>query len=370
MKRLLLILFLFTGTFAKSQTVEAPSPIKWYTIEEAEALAKKQPRPLFIDVYTDWCGWCKHMMKTTFSNKDIANYIQNNFYPVRYDAETKDTIVYKGKKYVNSDFLKTEQARIAAKKAGKKFQAGRSKFTHDLAKEILQGRLSYPTIVYTDKAGNPNPVPGYMDVNKIQPLLVYFAEELHKAVSFDEFNSLYYYAFPKSYQKEINELQANQKLDTTGVVKWYSWKEAQELNKKQPKKILLDLYADFRVSCRVMGRTTYNNPDVAKVINEHFYPVRFNSMSKEEIDFMGKKLINEGKQHPFHQLAVNFAVSGQEIIFPTLVFFDKSMKTITKNQQYVAPSVGAPFFEFIGTDAYKSQKWPEYQKAYMKKKGK
>ena len=51
---------------------------------------------MFIDVYTDWCGWCKHMMKTTFANKGIANYINTQYIPVRFDAETLDTITFRG----------------------------------------------------------------------------------------------------------------------------------------------------------------------------------------------------------------------------------------------------------------------------------
>ena len=48
--------------------------IKWHTLNEAFELAKKQPRPIILDVYTDWCSWCKYMMKTTFSNLGIVNY--------------------------------------------------------------------------------------------------------------------------------------------------------------------------------------------------------------------------------------------------------------------------------------------------------
>lgn len=343
------------------QKVEA-SPIKWYTIEEAQTLAAKQPRPFFVDVYTDWCGWCKHMMRTTFSNPDIAKYIQNNYYPVRYDAETTDTINYKGKRYINSDFVRYQAALAKNPNTPRK-----TKFTHDLAKTILQGRLSYPTIVYIDKQGKENPVSGHMDVNKIQPFLVYFAENLNVSTPFEEFMHMYFCSFPNVYKKELQELKPQQMPDTMGVVKWYSLAEAQVLQKKAPRKILIDFYADFKTSCKVMNRTTYTNSKVAEVLNSKFYPVRINAMHKEPLVFQGKKLINEGKQHPFHQLAVNFSVTGNDIHFPTLVFLDTQLKPITKYQQYIAPSMAAPFFQFIAEDAYKTKKWPVYLKEYTAK---
>ena len=51
---------------------------------------------VFIDLYTNWCGWCKRMDATTFSNQEIANYLNQNFYAVKLDAETKKSILFKG----------------------------------------------------------------------------------------------------------------------------------------------------------------------------------------------------------------------------------------------------------------------------------
>ena len=58
---LLLIASLTYNTSAQNKAAEGNSVIKWYTIEEAEKLFNKSPRPIFIDTYTDWCGWCKKM---------------------------------------------------------------------------------------------------------------------------------------------------------------------------------------------------------------------------------------------------------------------------------------------------------------------
>src|SRR5436190_24321530 len=71
--------------------------INWITIQEAEKLSKKHPRKIVIDVYTDWCGWCKKMDKSTFADKNVATYVNKNFYAVKFNAETQEDIVLNGK---------------------------------------------------------------------------------------------------------------------------------------------------------------------------------------------------------------------------------------------------------------------------------
>ena len=52
-----------------------------------------------MDVYTDWCGWCKRMDATTFENPAIAKYMSENFYCVKFNAESQKEVTFKGQKY-------------------------------------------------------------------------------------------------------------------------------------------------------------------------------------------------------------------------------------------------------------------------------
>src|ERR671921_2845222 len=68
--------------------------LPWMKLQEAQAAAKKQNKPILIDLYTDWCGWCKVMDKQTYANKNVAAYINEKFYPVKLNAEMKQAIVF------------------------------------------------------------------------------------------------------------------------------------------------------------------------------------------------------------------------------------------------------------------------------------
>jgi thioredoxin-related protein len=149
---LFILIFQFVSVFSFAQNVHGL--VKWITFEQAEKKAKENPKPILIDVYTDWCGWCKRMMITTYSDPQVANYINENFYPVAFNAETRDTI-----RWQNEVFVNTEK-------------------THQLARKFQS--TSYPTTIFMDgDFQNSTKVPGYLESNTIAPILVYFKEQLH-----------------------------------------------------------------------------------------------------------------------------------------------------------------------------------------------
>ena len=57
--------------------------IKWLTFEQAVELSQKEPRKILIDIYTDWCGWCKKMDAATYMHPKIVEYINTHYYAVK-----------------------------------------------------------------------------------------------------------------------------------------------------------------------------------------------------------------------------------------------------------------------------------------------
>jgi thioredoxin-related protein len=137
------------------------SVVKWLTFEEAIQKSKKEKKKFFIDVYTDWCGWCKVMDKNTFSDPAVAQMLNEKFYPVKFNAEQREDVTFNGTtfKYVES---------------------GRSGY-HELAAALLNNQLSYPTVVFVDENfTSVSPLAGYKKAEEFHKYLMFFAEEHYK----------------------------------------------------------------------------------------------------------------------------------------------------------------------------------------------
>jgi len=102
--------------------------LSWYQIEDLEKMSNIQDKKVLVDVYTDWCGWCKKLDKGTFTDPEVVKYLNENFVMVKFNAEQLDPITFKGETY-------------------EAVQMGRKK-TNKLAVKFLNGRLGYPNLVY------------------------------------------------------------------------------------------------------------------------------------------------------------------------------------------------------------------------------
>jgi thioredoxin-related protein len=105
MKKLSVIICLF---LLASLNAFAQEEIKWMKFEEAALATQHNPKMILVDVYTDWCGWCKKMDKETFTNPEVIAYVNANFYPVKLHGEKEDRkFTFKGKEYTEASMAKT-----------------------------------------------------------------------------------------------------------------------------------------------------------------------------------------------------------------------------------------------------------------------
>lgn len=155
-----ILLFSFQGLFAKDKQ------INWISFEELQMKQKENPKKVLISVYTSWCGWCKRMDKQVYTNDSLIQFVNENYYAVRLDAETKEPIVFKGKEY---NFVKDYKV-------------------NELAAVLLQGKMSYPTTIFMmEDLSQIETFPGFLEVPLMESLLKFFIENAKTNVSWEDF---------------------------------------------------------------------------------------------------------------------------------------------------------------------------------------
>jgi thioredoxin-related protein len=163
---------IYSFRFEEPNRSKVGSPINWLTWEDAIEKSKTSKRKLLVDVYTDWCGWCKRMDSGTFSQPHLAKYINDNFYAVKFNAEAKEDITFNGQTF--------------------KFVKQGMRGYHELAAEITRGRLSYPTIVFLDEnLAVIQPIPGYKEPYEFEMIVTYFGQNEHKKTPWEVYQRSY-----------------------------------------------------------------------------------------------------------------------------------------------------------------------------------
>lgn len=160
--------------------------IKWMTIEEAIALQKKEPRKIIMDVYTNWCGPCKLLDKNTFHNPDVVDYINKNYYAVKFNAEGNSNVTYKENTFGNPNYDPAK--------------ANRRNSAHEFTRFL---RVSaYPTMVFFDEEANfIAPISGYLKPQQIELYLKLFKSDKYKEMTSQEQFNEYYKSFKATFKE-------------------------------------------------------------------------------------------------------------------------------------------------------------------------
>ena len=160
---LLVILALSTRVVAGEPQKSAASKaeLKWQPFEQGFAEAQKSDKKVILDVYTDWCGWCKKLDKDVYSDRRVVNYLNQHYVVVKLNAEDTSKISYKDKT--------SSKAQLAG----------------------AFGVRGYPTIIFFGSNGDPiNSLPGYVDADKFLTIVKYIGEDYYKNITWENFQKM------------------------------------------------------------------------------------------------------------------------------------------------------------------------------------
>ncbi len=168
MKKVIRLLFIFISGLTFLSFIEPPKArINWISLSKLNEVYAANPKPILVDVYTDWCGWCREMERITYHNKKLVAYVNQHYYAVKLDAESPDSLVFNNRQF---GYNATEK-------------------TNELAAFLLSNRMEFPTTVFLPAMdAQPAPLAGYMNAREMEAPLKYFAEGSYRSKTFIEFN--------------------------------------------------------------------------------------------------------------------------------------------------------------------------------------
>ena len=144
-------------TFLTIQYTDAKDP-QWKSFNKGLDLAKKSGKKVLVDVYTDWCGWCKKMDSSTYSDAKVKEYLKKNFIIVKLNAEGNEQLSYSGQSITPPEFTQG------------------------------MGINGYPATLFLQSDGKPITVlPGYAEADMFLHVLSFIGEDHYQTKKFADY---------------------------------------------------------------------------------------------------------------------------------------------------------------------------------------
>jgi len=122
-------------------------------------------------------------------------------------------------------------------------------------------------------------------------------------------------AFSGDPGKQNNDSKKSSKKSVEPKINWVTIEELHELNKTEPRKVFIDIYATWCGPCKLMDKKTFADPQIVQYVNEHYYAIKLNGEGKKQVNLFGKTMSER-------ELAYAFRIQG----YPSVVFMDEELQ--------------------------------------------
>ena len=158
LRPVLISILLALGLFAPVPA--SAEAVAWRGWNDGLAAASGSGKPVIVDVYTDWCGWCKRMDRDVYARAEVSSYLNQHFVMVRLNAESNERVTYEGRS-------------MAARSLAGGFQV-----------------TGYPTTIFLRPTGEHLVnVPGYLPLEKFMKLVRFIGDgHMDKGESWEEYS--------------------------------------------------------------------------------------------------------------------------------------------------------------------------------------
>lgn len=134
------------------------SHLKWRKFDEGLNEAKISNKKIIVDIYADWCKWCKKMDVEIYPSPEIKNYIETHYIPIKLNGESHEILYYKGEKYTYTEFTSS------------------------------LGVNGFPATLFMETNGEIITIlPGYPGKEEFLNILKFIGEDYYLKITFDEF---------------------------------------------------------------------------------------------------------------------------------------------------------------------------------------
>ncbi|PID88058.1 MAG: hypothetical protein CSB06_02230 [Bacteroidia bacterium] len=307
--------------------------IHWISLEEAGKRFLKKPQPIIIYLYETDNDSCRMQSQDVFCKKEVADYINILFLPVKIDVHTKDSLLFFDGIYRRN--------------------TGAHGKIHDLVFELSGMKKDFPAFVLFNKQAVGQTFKGYKNRDQIFRFLIYYGEEMYESLKYEDWYACHLKGFPPGKAQIMSRL----------YVKWKDVNDLENLQKEKRKKVLLNFYNYYKTSCSLMRMRGFNSPKIAKVLNEHYYPVNIDVFTKDTLRIRGQEYVNSESTGSYHDLPVHALEANMK--FPAFLIMDEDGNVLYKTRQFLLPQDLECILKYYAEDAYKEEPFEKFQEQFI-----